>query len=135
MLVAFSRRHCVETFFGNLGGFRTGCVLKIRRSGRSCFIPSALNNSVTGGLCPLAAGSPHPTILSVAWMRRLHILLLHLGDLVALVRLALRIDVNLVNPRRVQADYLGFDLMRELLVAVFLRDIITNLEAPQPLNL
>src|SRR5436853_569322 len=82
-----------------------------------------------------SACAPYPSELRVARTRRQLILLFHLGNLVALNRFALGVDVNLVKPRRVQAEYLRFDFRRQLLVAEFLGDLVADLESPKPLNL
>src|SRR5262245_42066874 len=77
----------------------------------------------------ISAITPHPAELRVAGTGRSLILLAHLSDLVALNRFALSFDIDLVKPRRVQAEDLGFDFGGEFLVAEFFCHFVADLEA------
>src|SRR5262245_38491125 len=87
------------------------------------------------GLSSISALTPHPAELRVAGTGRSLVLLAHLSDLVALNRFALSFDIDLVNPRRVQPEDLGFDFGGEFLVAEFFCHFVADLEASEAFDL
>src|SRR5262249_2579452 len=78
---------------------------------------------------------PHPAKLRVGGRWTLFVFLLEHRDLVIFDRVTPGLYVELVDSRRIQAEYFGFDLRSELLVTVFLGDIIADLEAAEPVDL